>query len=326
MPLYKEKNLCGDLNVPDKYELGAVVLVGYPDHNPSAPKRVEIEKIMHYQRYKAPEVDFPSNTILSNWSSKQVQNYQERISRRGFSLEYLKQYDIDEVLKEVIQRLENKSVIDIDSFSGYFLSKLQKNKNIKAYGHYKSDKILESGLLYNKELENKNIIISEDIPETKEKFDILTLFFKLEHFPDPKKSLQKMNKLLKHDGEIIIATKNKYSFLGFMDFIHRTILRRNGLDQSYYGCLTHLGPWKFYSKRKVKKLLKESGFKEIKVRGKFLLPLSEIGQSALLKKKLGKTQDMIFTIMKIAEKIIDKLYISYFFGKTLIIRGKKVEG
>jgi len=40
------------LEVPAGYELVALIPLGYPDHEPSAPKRREISDFVHYDRFK----------------------------------------------------------------------------------------------------------------------------------------------------------------------------------------------------------------------------------------------------------------------------------
>ncbi len=39
------------LNVPEGMELVALIPLGYPDHQPSAPKRREVDEFVHFDRF-----------------------------------------------------------------------------------------------------------------------------------------------------------------------------------------------------------------------------------------------------------------------------------
>jgi nitroreductase len=41
----------GLLGVPDGLQLVALIALGYPDHQPPAPKRRAVEEFVHYHRY-----------------------------------------------------------------------------------------------------------------------------------------------------------------------------------------------------------------------------------------------------------------------------------
>ena len=42
------------LQVPSGYELVALIPIGYPDNQPSAPKRRSISEFVHYDRFSQP--------------------------------------------------------------------------------------------------------------------------------------------------------------------------------------------------------------------------------------------------------------------------------
>jgi nitroreductase len=39
------------LEIPDEFEIAALLPIGYPDHEPSAPKRKELDEFVHYERF-----------------------------------------------------------------------------------------------------------------------------------------------------------------------------------------------------------------------------------------------------------------------------------
>ncbi len=43
------------LNIPEGYEVVALIPIGYPDHAPTAPKRKKLENFVHQEQFDSPE-------------------------------------------------------------------------------------------------------------------------------------------------------------------------------------------------------------------------------------------------------------------------------
>jgi 2-polyprenyl-3-methyl-5-hydroxy-6-metoxy-1,4-benzoquinol methylase len=98
--------------------------------------------------------------------------------------------------------LPNRSVLDIGCGTGSFLSKAKKLAST-VYGVELETRLAD----HFRQLEltiYKNI---SEIP-SQHKYDIITLFHVLEHFPDPRASLIELSKLLEEEGQIIIEVPN----------------------------------------------------------------------------------------------------------------------
>lgn len=311
------------LNVPKKYKLIAFVMVGWPKKGVKikAPEREAIQNILHYEEYSLNKSDFPDNINLKNWTLKQIINYQNKISRRGFELENIKQDKINEIFEYIKPQIKGEKILDLYPYGSYFLSKLQELKDKRIFGLYLSKPIIDSALIHNKSLENKNLKTIQDKDFEKNKFETITSFYTLEHMPKKEDLIFEINKKLKNNGRLIIITRNKYSWRGVWDFINKNIRRKNGIDNSYFCSLHHIGPWELSKRSKIKKLLNKQGFKKIRIKGKFILPTSEIKNTVTINKFYRLK--VIFKIFSLIDKVAEKIKLANLFGETLIIVADK---
>lgn len=305
------------LNVPERYNILAIIMLGYPknDVKITAPPRKSVNQILQREKYRLTELDFPESIRMSEWNQQQIISYQKKISRRGFELEYIKEDKINEIFNEIKNKINGEKILDLFPFSGHFLSKLQK-LNKKVSGKYASEEIIEASLLYNKELENKNLVTKYS-----DKYDTITMFYTLEHISNIKETLSDVYKHLENDGILIIITRNKFSWRGMWDFINLTLLNKSKLDKSYFLGLHHIGPWELITRGKIKRLLKHSGFKDIKIKGKYFFPVSELKNTVTIQKL--KSIKFIFKILKQIDKFFEMIRLNNIFGETFIIICKK---
>lgn len=303
------------LNVPERYKLLAIIMLGYPKKGIkiTAPPRKPVNKILQYEKYKLTELDFPDSIRIKEWNQQQIINYQKKISRRGFELEYINEDKINDIINEI--KIKGDKILDLLPFSGRFLSKLQKLDK-KVFAKYASKDIIEASLIYNKELENKNLSTKYN-----NKYDTITMFYNLEHISDKEKILSEIKNYLENDGQLIIVTRNKYSWRGIWDFINLNLRNKDKLDKSYFLGLHHVGPWEFLTKRKIKRLLKKNGFKNIKIKGKYFFPVSELKNTVTIKRIKGI--NFIFKMLEGIDKFIEIIKINNIFGETFIITCKK---
>lgn len=302
------------LNVPERYQLLAIIMLGYPKKGIkiTTPPRKPLNKILQHEKYNLTELDFPDTIELKEWNKEQIINYQKKISRRGFSLEYINEDKINEILNAI--KIKGDKILDLYPFSGLFLSKLQKLNKIAA--KYSSKEIIEASLIYNKDLENKNLSTKYN-----NKYDTITMFYNLEHISDKKETLLDIHDYLEDNGKLIIVTRNKYSWRGLWDFINLKLLNKKKLNNSYFLGLHHVGPWQFLTKRKIKKLLRKNGFKDIKIKGKYFFPVSELKNTVTIQKM--KYIHFIFIILKKIDKFFEIIKLNNIFGETFIITCKK---
>lgn len=82
-------------------------------------------------------------------------------------------------------------------------------------------------------------------------FDVITLFEVIEHMDRPKDEMAELHKLIKKDGWLVVQTGNLGSLTA----------RIRGASNPYF----QLGHLNYFSKKTLKKLLEESGFKVVKI-------------------------------------------------------------
>ena len=98
--------------------------------------------------------------------------------------------------------LPNRSVLDFGCGTGSFLFKARMLANT-VHGVEPEKRLTDH-------FGQMNLTVYDDISKvpSQNKYDIITLFHVLEHFPDPKAILIKLSKLLEEEGQIIIEVPN----------------------------------------------------------------------------------------------------------------------
>ncbi len=143
---------------------------------------------------------------------------------------------------------KNGFLLDIGSSYGAFIHKMKHlGWNVKGIElNEKASKFGKTEL--NLDIDNTDF----DKFNTNKKFDIITLRMVLEHIFSPKKDLEKINKLLNKNGQLIISIPN---FEGFEAKYHKKYAYTLQLPTH----LTHFTPVT------ITKYLKQAGFKNIKI-------------------------------------------------------------
>lgn len=98
--------------------------------------------------------------------------------------------------------LPNRSVLDFGCGTGSFLSKAKTLAN-KVHGIEPEKRLADH-------FQQMDLTVYNNISKvpSQNKYDIITLFHVLEHFPDPRTTLIELSKLLEEEGQIIIEVPN----------------------------------------------------------------------------------------------------------------------
>lgn len=220
-----------------------------------------------------------------------------------FNEEYRKQYgktyleDRDNILKLAARRLEtisnlikgeikNKTILDAGCAYGFFLEKAR-SFSLNPTGI----EIEKNAVKYIKNKLKIRIINGNFLDHHfNEKYDVITFWYVLEHFPDPEVVINKILKILKPGGLLCLAVPGGNS--PFYRFNKKEWLRFYPEDHFFY-----------YSEKGINILLKRKGFKLLRTRPAgfhperykncpaFLLPLLKLtGQ--------GDTMELYFKLKK----------------------------
>jgi 2-polyprenyl-3-methyl-5-hydroxy-6-metoxy-1,4-benzoquinol methylase len=157
-----------------------------------------------------------------------------------------------------LMKKNSGSLLDVGCGLGYFLkeiSELDKNKKWLLFG---AETSVSAFNFANNNLGLNNIFLGpvENAPYQEKYFDVVTLWDLLEHLENPRRSLKKINDILKDNGNLFISTPNiniqlfKARLKKFLN-----IGTDHGLEVR-----DHLHN---YSPRSLSRLLKESGFNTI---------------------------------------------------------------
>jgi len=134
--------------------------------------------------------------------------------------------------------------LELGCASGYFLSTIKT--------HVKSVTGIESHLLLKDYCRNLGISMVDSLSECRDnQFDVVFMFFLLEHIGDPKKYLLEIKRVLKRGGRIIIVVPN-------VDDVLFRLYDIPGFRTFYFTPAHQF----YYSKETLSDLLKKAGFSE----------------------------------------------------------------
>jgi ubiquinone/menaquinone biosynthesis C-methylase UbiE len=110
-------------------------------------------------------------------------------------------------IKLIKEHLRGK-ILDIGCATGNFLSKIQKiNKNLDLYGIDSSKKMIDIAKSKFKNIKFYNLS-AEDIDFPSNYFDVITIIETFHHLQDQNIVLEKISKILKQDGILLISEPN----------------------------------------------------------------------------------------------------------------------
>ena len=153
------------------------------------------------------------------------------------------------IQKRIINNLNIRNdakLLDIGCGTGDALFLISKKTSAKLYGVDISEKMIEKAI---KKLREKAILKlsdAENLPFNDNTFDYVLSTEAFHHFPNPNKTLKEINRVLKKNGEFMLADVNFYS-----DFIHWLFKK------------VEPGHVKIYSKDEFKELFINNSFKII---------------------------------------------------------------
>jgi len=204
--------------------------------------------------------------------------------------------------------IKNKTILDIGCGTG-LLGSILKRKGNYVMGINNSKQEIKIALNKIDECKYYDVITGKKFPFNK-RVDIMIFADILEHTPNPKEVILKLEKFLKKDGKIILSIPNICCYnlrirhlFGYYDYDDFGTLDR-----------THL---RFFTKKEIKRLLDECGFKIIYLTTTpyFIRPLFKVYRSLCLKFK--KNQHKKSTVHDINQDILKSklfnFYSKYFF-------------
>ncbi|MBN2059398.1 MAG: nitroreductase family protein [Deltaproteobacteria bacterium] len=308
------------LHMPDIYRVLALIEVGYPKEVPEPPARSPVESFLSFNEFMSDDI-IPGTTFLSDWRWKDILNWQERFARRGYALEKYTEDEKQEIPRLISPFIKNGKTLEIYTLSGSLTSGLEKARELVAH-HFTSQDIYNAAIMFEPAMEKSGHRISNDIiREDIKGYSNFLLLNRLEHMPEKTIELH-MTKLAEssHGILLIILFRNRYSWFGLYDLIVRFFLRKNGIDDIFFGTLRNLGPWKLRSRGEVKRLLHKYDFKIIKSFGLFCLPGHRLETSEWIRSKrlYSTAANLLRFIFSIAELFLKTIGLAKILGEQVL--------
>lgn len=152
---------------------------------------------------------------------------------------------------------KNKKVLDVGCSTGKLSKKLMKN-GCEIFGIEIDEESAKIAKNHCKEVIIADVDLIESLPYPNEYFDVIIFSDILEHLKSPSDALKKFREYLKNDGYIIVSIPNIANWKIRLELLFGNFRYRS------YGILdeTHL---KFFTKKSVKKLFLDGGFKIVKL-------------------------------------------------------------
>lgn len=183
------------------------------------------------------------------WHQVPVDYYQQGVKKNLFQ----KFWHGEKIItaKKIIKTLKFSKCLDVGCASGYMLSEIAKAfPKSKYFGIDVYDRAISYAKKTYPKIEFK-VAASEKIPYKNESFDLIICYETIEHVENPLKTLQEARRVLKKDGNFILAMDSG-------NLLFRTVwfIWENTTGKVWQGA--HLNP---FHHDELENLIKKSGFK-----------------------------------------------------------------
>lgn len=257
------------LKIPESKELIAVVVLGYPEENPSPPKRKLIEEILHYNQFDKRRI-MPSSQDINAWTIEQIIKFQNQKIKSGAKYNKLSDESnnlLDAIVKEVKRPIN--SWLDIFPCTGVYLEKLVENYPEADFDFWElSDNVIEF-------IKNR---LSGKVGSFKYpyldlgNYSIVSMIYRLGGVPKIKRKeiFTKIFDVLSQNGKFVLVFTNKDSYFSILSFLRKKIGHTS--VENVLAPEVNLGPYIALDVEEIQRELEESGFELIKRKGLFFAP------------------------------------------------------
>ncbi|MFC1866652.1 nitroreductase family protein [Thermodesulfobacteriota bacterium] len=308
------------LNIPDTYRVLALIEVGYPKEISKPPSRSPVGSFVSFNVFMS-DVVIPGTTVLSDWRWKDIMKWQERFARRGYPLEKYTNDEKKEIPILIGPHIGSGKTLDIYTLSGSLASEIKKSQALIEH-HFASQDIHHAAVMFEPEINNRGYLISNDIiHEDLKDYSNFLLLNRLEHMSE--EMIEIHFKKLAETGsgtKLVVLFRNRHSWFGFYDFIVRYVLRKNGIDDIFFGTLRNLGPWRLNSRGEIKRILAKHHFEIIRSHGLFCFPTYRFGSSEWLKsqKRYSVVANLLKPIFSVTEIFLKATGLSKVLGEQVL--------
>lgn len=267
------------LGLPPQIEFVSTVLVGYPDEQPSAPRRWPVEDLLHWQRYR-PRTFLPTSPDPDRWSMEQIRQYQMARIRSGARYNKPVRSEYAALVSLIGGRLRDlrpQRWLDLFPCTGLYLEAL-----CDAYPDAQEVAFVELSeqtaefvqkrtkrpLVYYEYNWNKTLPFKDGT------LDVVTCIFRLEGLPKAQqvRVLFEAGRALKPDGRLLLAFVNRFSYFSLMRTLRGLYSQKRRTVEYILAPDPSLGPFKPLDPAQVRAMCRQGGLVLERDRRLFPLP------------------------------------------------------
>ena len=263
------------LQIPEQVDIVAIASFGWPgkDKAPRAPKRKELDDIIHWQKFQRSHV-LPISQHPDDWTLDNIRTYQTAKIRS--KSEYFPSYycEFDTVVAAVKKALGNKKEgrwLDLFPCKGVYLNEFEKRFTGFSFEYVE---LADETALFHQIGERKSFVWNEDeIPE--EQYDVISAIFRFEALPQETKEevIQAAAKALKPDGVMFLSFINDNSYISLVKKYRKLI--GHGFVQNTIDIAPNLGPFAPMTHSEIQQLLLVANLKWENTEAHYLGPSKE---------------------------------------------------
>lgn len=208
-------------------------------------------------------------------------------------------------LKGILRFKKNGKLLDVGCAYGYFLEVAEKS-GFEVFGIDPSDYAVKQAKKKFGKKVKKAFLSETDFRQ--ESFDVITLFDVFEHLEDPKMDLEKINKILKNNGLLVIATGDTGSFWA----------RISGRRWTFWNPPQHIF---YFNQENITRILKEAGFEVLRItkNGKWL----SLRYILHLARTVGESKLAEFFYHKVKNNSFGKIPLYLRLNDNMVVFAKK---
>ena len=261
------------LGLPPEREILALVLFGYPELVPKAPRRREIEILMHYDHYKG-RLNWPSTEDPEHWTLEQIRDFQMAKIRNGARYNKPMPSERDAVLNalETFVSVDSGRWLDVLPLTGLYTEEVAKRyPGVELTFAEMTDQVFE--FVRDRSPRSLNHELYPDaFHDGQGNFDVMSLVFRLEGLPreERRRMLQTMRRRIRDDGQLFLAFINGRSYHQPLRWL-RARIGHAGVEYALAPDPS-LGPFKAVTTGEIRADLRASGWRVRRSQHFFVIP------------------------------------------------------
>ena len=203
------------LGLPAEREILALVLFGYPELIPKAPRRRAIDILLHYDKYKG-RLNWPSSDDPEEWTLEQIRDFQMAKIRNGARYNKPVPSERDAVLEALggFVDVQEGRWLDVLPLTGLYTEEIaSRYPKVNLTFAEMTDQVFEF-VQDRAPRPLRHELYPDAFHDGPEGYDVMSLVFRMEGYPRDERRgyLSTMRRRIKDDGQLFLAFINRRSY------------------------------------------------------------------------------------------------------------------